>query len=334
VPSFQEHLIDKASQEPFFSRIVAAALAAGSSAVLLGLWSLAEFIPTLPPGVLLETMSRSSRFFIVGLGFMLIFVTAKVFAMSQAAIIAAGPYLTLLFRTNLAVSLPVSAALAALCCGAMGLITDAVVFRPLRAGRGTPLVGLVASLGLYTALQNMISLAFGDAAIRLTSSDLRVLQWRGVRASIIHLLPIAGGVAVLLLGYVLYRLGPVGQRIRAVAEDSELAEVKGVATARVIASSFFAGSVLMSLGGILLSLDADLTPTMGLPLLLMGIVAALLFGQLNPLSVAAGAIALGSLLTAGDTLVGSEWRNTIAFGLLVLICVRRARWSLQVNRGT
>lgn len=332
--SFHEHLVEKASQDPLFSQAVAVALAAGLCSAGLVLWMVVSGLPALPSGVLIETLARASRFFVVGLGFMAVFATTKVFALSQAALIAAAPYFTVMLADRVNLPLVLSVIVALLLTGLLGLLSDRLVFRPLRSHRGTPLTGLVASLGLYTMLQNGLSLGFGDATLRLSTAEPIVVSWLGMNAQLSHLLSIASAALLLVVASALFRSRGAGRLVRAVAEDGELAESKGVATERVISSCFLASSVLMGLSGLLISLDLDISPTMGLSSLLMGIVAALLFRWQNPLALAAGALTLAGLLAAGDSLAGAEWRNTIAFGLLALICMRRADLVSAHKRGS
>ncbi|MDL1964297.1 MAG: branched-chain amino acid ABC transporter permease, partial [Deltaproteobacteria bacterium] len=47
-------------------------------------------------------------------------------------------------------------------CATLGCLIDFFVYRPLRRKESSSLVFLLASLGSYIVLQNLISLAFGD----------------------------------------------------------------------------------------------------------------------------------------------------------------------------
>ncbi len=59
--------------------------------------------------------------------------------------------------------------------------------------------------------------------------------------------------------------------MRAVASDSELAKLSGIKSDRIILIAFAIGSALAGIAGILVALDVDMTPTMGMNMLLMGV---------------------------------------------------------------
>jgi len=324
--SFRRHLAEKVEDSSHFSQILGLTVLSGCASLASIAWLFRAYAPLPPLDVSVEALAHASHYFLAGFGFMIIFVTARFFPLSQAAVITAGPYFVVYLLDRGLSSTEAAVTLALALCGGLGLLTNQLVFRPLYRRQATALVKLVASLGLYTFLQNLISLLFGDATIRLAPwFDLPVVEGLGIRVGSIHLWSIGFGALVLLGSIVLLRFGSLGRNLRAVAEDPELAEVKGIASHRVVAGSFFLGSVLAGGGGILVALDSDLTPTMGLPVLLMGIVAALFFGRLDPISVGAGAVALAALLTTGDSLVGADWRNTLAFSALIVLCMVRLK---------
>ena len=66
--------------------------------------------------------------------------------------------------------------------------------------------------------------------------------------------------------------------MRAVANDPWLANATGIESDRVILFTFAIGSALAGFAGILISLDIDMTPTMGLNALMMGVVAVIVGG--------------------------------------------------------
>ena len=120
----------------------------------------------------------------------------------------------------------------------------------------------------------------------------------------------------------------IGQAMRAVANDPELASVTGIETDRVILSTFALGSALAGIAGILVALDVDMTPTMGMNALLMGVVAVIIGGIGSIPGVALGALLLGMAQQFGIWKISSQWQDAIAFVILLIFLLFRPQGFL------
>jgi branched-subunit amino acid ABC-type transport system permease component len=96
----------------------------------------------------------------------------------------------------------------------------------------------------------------------------------------------------------------------------------------VILFAFAVGSGLAGAAGILVAIDVDMTPTMGMNALMMGVVAVIVGGVDSIAGVAFGAILLGLAQHLGVYVVGSQWQDAIAFGLLLLFLLLRPQGLL------
>ena len=114
-----------------------------------------------------------------------------------------------------------------------------------------------------------------------------------------------------------------GRAMRAMANDQELARIVGVQTDRVLLASFALGSALSGVAGILIALDVDMTPTMGLRSLMMGVVAVVIGGTGSIPGVMLGALLLGMSQHLGAAAIGAQWQDTIAFVILSLFLLFR-----------
>ena len=72
------------------------------------------------------------------------------------------------------------------------------------------------------------------------------------------------------------------------------------------------------LGGILVGFDTGIEPVMGLNLLLKGVIAAIIGGVGNVYGGVAGAFLLGFVENFGIWKIAAEWKDAIAFGVLIL----------------
>ncbi|OGU83878.1 MAG: hypothetical protein A2W11_00495 [Ignavibacteria bacterium RBG_16_35_7] len=101
-------------------------------------------------------------YLIIDISFSLIFQTTKFFHFAHAVIFTSGVYFAYLFNQVLGwpyyAAIPMAIILALLLGGAM----ESFIYKSLRKGGSSAIVLLLASLGIYIILQNLISLFFGD----------------------------------------------------------------------------------------------------------------------------------------------------------------------------
>ncbi|OGV61336.1 MAG: hypothetical protein A2498_01075 [Lentisphaerae bacterium RIFOXYC12_FULL_60_16] len=261
---------------------------------------------------------------IVGLSFALCYATGRFFDFGHAAVLAVCPYCVLfLTRTldfPLAVALPVALALGAL----LGAAKELAVYRPLRVRHASPLVLLIASIGVYLVLQNSISLAFGDDTKTLAFGPVREgFAILGARITTIQVAVLIAAAIVVSGGAFLLRRTRTGTHIRAVGESPPLALSVGIDAPHVGMLSACIGSALAGLAGSLIALDVGMTPTMGMRALLMGVVAMIIGGSQSPLGISLGALLLALSGALATQLLGSQWQDPTAFfALLVFLLMR------------
>ena len=268
----------------------------------------------------------ASVFAMVGVGFAMIYRVAGFFNFAHGAIFMLGAYgayvAVILLHAPLVIGIIAGIAMAAM----FGCLSELVVFRPIRRRGGGPLVQLLASLGMYIAIQNAVSLAIGD--------DIRALR----TSATIHSFPVAGamvtsnqaalvivGLLAVLVLAAFMRLTRWGRSIRALASNSELSQIVGIDNDQVRFWAFGIGSSLAGCAGVLSAMDVDMTPTMGMHPLMMGIVAAIIGGIRNPVGVALGAVILGLGLNLSVKCVGANWQECIAFAFLLAFMLIRPK---------
>jgi branched-subunit amino acid ABC-type transport system permease component len=117
----------------------------------------------------------------------------------------------------------------------------------------------------------------------------------------------------------------IGTAMRAVACDPGLALVSGIDSNRVVLFTFAVGSLLAAAAGILISFDIDMTPTMGLNALMMGVVAVIIGGVGNVAGAALGGLLLAFAQNFGVWKISSVWQDPIAFLILLFFLLIRPR---------
>lgn len=279
--------------------------------------------------LLLNALIASSIYILVAVSFSLIYQTTRFFHFAHAVVFTFGAYFTYLFHKLLYFPIYVGIPIAVILSALVGCGMELGVYRNLRKKKASPMVLLLASLGLYIVLQNCISMLFGDDTKSIRSGVVREgLPVFGARITPIQIVIIITSIILVILVALWLKKSTMGKAMRAVANDAELALISGIDSNRVILTTFAIGSALAGVAGILVALDVDMTPTMGMNALMMGVVAVIIGGVGSIPGVALGALLLGLAQHLGVWKISSQWQDAIAFIILFVFLLVRPQGFL------
>ena len=210
-------------------------------------------------------------------------------------------------------------AVSCLLAGSVALSLYRGLYVYMRQRSRSPLVMLVASLGILLALTAFISIVF-QSAPRPLPDTFGSVPWTIGGANIKGFNFFAIGVAIIgFLGLLtVLKWTSFGRAIRAIGDDEEVSKVVGINTTVVIAAVFFVGAVYAAMAGILSGHDTAIQPRMGLLLLLKGWIASVMGGIGNLYGALLGGFVLGVVEQFAIWDLAGEWKDVIAFVLLIL----------------
>jgi branched-chain amino acid transport system permease protein len=273
----------------------------------------------------------------MALGFAFIYQVSRFFHFAHGVVFTAGAYFTFLFRVWFDFPLVFSILIAIALCIILGCLMEIFIYRPLRHKNASYLILLIASLGIYIVLQNILSMVFGDDTKTIRSGMVEEgIHFIGARITPIQITIIGLSLLLLVSCFLFLKHTKIGRAMRAVANDPELARVAGIKSDKVILLTFALGSALAGIAGILVSLDVDMTPTMGMNALMMGVVAVIIGGAGSIPGVALGALLLGMAQHLGIWKISSQWQDAIAFVILLIFLLFRPQGFLgkKVKKAT
>ena len=287
--------------------------------------------------LILNGIIAGSVYTLVAVGFAVIYRTVRFFHFAHGVVFTAGANFTYLFKALLGwpiiVAIPTSIGL----CAMLGVIIETSVYRPLRHKSSSSLIQLLASLGIYIVLQNILSMVFGDDTKTIRSSIVKEgINILGAMITPVQITIIIVSLLLVATCFLFLKYTKVGQAMRAVANDPELANMSGIETDRVILYTFAIGSALAGIAGILVALDVDMTPTMGMNALMMGVVAVIIGGMGSVPGIAMGALLLGMAQQFGVWKIGTQWQDAIAFVVLLIFLLFRPQGFLgkKIKKAT
>ena len=274
--------------------------------------------------LLLNGLIAGSIYSLVALGFALIYQTVRFFHFAHGAVYTFGAYFAYLFFIQLGLDRWLAFPLACLATMLLGGALELGIYKPMRTRKATDLTLLIASLGLYILLQNVISMVWGDDTKTMRTGEVvEGHEFFGARITDIQITIIFASLGLITLITLIMTQMRFGKTLRALANDPELARLSGVNSDRYILYAFAIGSFLAAVAAIMISFDTDMTPTMGFNALVMGVIAVIV-GGINSLPGAAlGGLFIGLAQNLGVYWLPSKWQDTIAFAILILFLLFR-----------
>ena len=201
----------------------------------------------------------------------------------------------------------------------LGILVEAVAFRPLR--KAPDVAPMVCTLGLSVVLQNAAMIFLGSDTKSVPDVfEGSVLPFFSAQLSVPQIIIfVTALVLMVLLQLLLYR-SKLGRAIRATAQNKDAAALMGVNINRVISATFAVGSGLGGAAGVLVGLYYNaFYPTMGFMAGLKAFVATVLGGLTSVPGAVLGGLILGVTENIGAAYISSGYRDLIAFAILILV---------------
>ncbi|MFC7323007.1 branched-chain amino acid ABC transporter permease [Halorubrum rutilum] len=180
---------------------------------------------------------------------------------------------------------------------------------------------------ILAAAGSVATLLVVGAVVRLGPQGTDYLLGTRVGLNVKHVTILAVVVAAMFVLNVLLKTTDLGRAMRATADNTDLAEVRGVDADRVQLVVWVVAAMLAALAGILTGWFAtNLTPNMGFALLLPIFAAVILGGISSPYGAVAGAMIIGLSMDVGVYLLpagSSTYRVAIAFVILIGVLLVR-----------
>ncbi len=283
------------------------------------------------PQLILNSIIAGAIYSLVALGFNLIYGTVKFFDLGYGALAAVGGYTVFYCYKVQTLPLSFSVLMGVLVSGLVGYIIYRLVYLPLRARKSSLMVLVVASLGVLTTVQAVVAILFSSqfqTLGRVGGID-QIYQIGGGVITRIQLIILIAGLMIMTAIALVFKYTMFGKAVKAIGDDEEVSKIVGINTSAIIGRVFFIGSMIAGLAGILVGFDTGIEPTMGLSLLLKGVIASIIGGIGNVYGGVLGAFLLGFIENFGIWKISGEWKDAIAFAVLLLFLLFRPQGLLK-----
>ena len=293
-----------------------------------------EFLPQFTQQ-LVNGLSLGAIYALIAIGYTMVYGIIGMINFAHGEIYMIGAYIGLVTLTAIGVQsgLPLPLVLggaiivAVLVTGLYGYAVERVAYRPLRGG--PRLVPLISAIGMSIFLQNYVQIGQGarDVSVPLmVSGAFEFSMGSGFTVTVPYSrLLIVGTTLVLMIALTMFiGYSRIGRACRACAQDMKMANLLGIDTNKVISFTFILGAMLAAVGGVLIALTVGkLNPFIGFIAGIKAFTAAVLGGIGSIPGAMLGGVLLGLAETFAAGYLPSEYKDVVAFALLVLILLFR-----------
>ena len=285
---------------------------------------------------LVNGLTTGSLYALVALGYTMVYGILKLlnFANGDLYMVGAfvGYFVIQWFGGPMALTIPVPLLLVIMFvlagggCGALGVAIERFAYRPLRdAPRIAP---LITALGVSFFLENTVLLLFG-AQTRIYNTPDFISFGIGIHIGplsidIVRLMVIVLSVVLMIALTLLVARTKLGKQMRAVAADREAAEMLGINVDYTISATFFIGSALAGIAGVMGGLVFNQVYNLiGFVVGLKAFTAAVVGGIGSIPGAMLGGMLIGIAESFITGYISSTYTNLIVFGILIAVLILR-----------
>ena len=295
---------------------------------------MSELIPQLTQQ-LFNGLSLGAIYALIAIGYTMVYGIIGMINFAHGEIYMIGAYVGLVTLTAIGTQsgLPVPLIVAAMLIvavavtGTYGFAVERVAYRPVRGG--PRLVALISAIGMSIFLQNWVALGQGarDMAVpNLISGAVQLHLGTDFDVTVPYsrLMIILVTVALMVALTFYIRYSRLGRASRACSQDMQMAGLLGIDTNKVVSFTFVLGAMLAAVGGVLIAITiGKLNPFIGFIAGIKAFTAAVLGGIGSIPGAMLGGVLLGLAETFAAAYLSSQYKDIVAFLLLVLILLFR-----------
>jgi branched-chain amino acid transport system permease protein len=267
---------------------------------------------------------------LIALGYTMVYGILKLLNFAHGDLYMVGAYIGYFviqwFGGSTGLSIPVPLlifimfALSALGTGILGVLIERFAYRPLRnAPRIAP---LITALGVSFILENAVLLLFGGF-VRSYNTPSFISFSTGIHigdldVDAVQITVILGSIVMMAGLKLLVDRTTLGKSMRAVAADREAAEMIGISVNRTVALTFFIGSAMAGVAGVMSGLAFNqISNTIGFLAGLKAFTAAVVGGIGSIPGAMIGGLFIGLCESFAASYISTEYTDLIVFGILI-----------------
>jgi branched-chain amino acid transport system permease protein len=275
---------------------------------------------------LLNGLMAGSILAVPAIGFTMIFAVLRYPSFAIAAYATLGAFAGWCIDTYVINGVLPALAAGGLVAAMFGFLGEQRVLAPLRPAGS--LIVAIGSVALNLVLENVVRFVFGNDLRSFSLPVERDFIFLDLRVGPQQIRNMLFACALMAGVFAFLRFTRFGRAMRAVADDADLARLKGIDPKKIAAVTLALSAGLVGMGGVLLGLDTSIDPFTGNRVLLAVFAAAVLGGLGSIPGAVVGALAIGVAEELALMVVPSLYRSAVGFAAILLMLTFRPRGLL------
>jgi branched-chain amino acid transport system permease protein len=253
---------------------------------------------------------------LVGLGFTVIYNSSKIINFSQGEFVMIGG-MTAVFLSYAKFPFVLAFPLAVIVASLLGYM----LFKLVSMSKNSSVTSLIIlTLGYSIFVRGAAQVGFDKQMHTLPSfiSDTPISIF-GATITPQAILVIVVSLCIVFGLYLLFNKTKLGKAMLATADNKDAAKLVGISVKKILIMNFMLSASIAAIGGIVLTPITSMNYEIGIMLGLKGFCAAIIGGIGNPFGAVFGGVLLGLLESFVAGYLSSEYKDAVAFVVLLLI---------------
>jgi branched-chain amino acid transport system permease protein len=260
---------------------------------------------------------------LVALGFTIVYRSLYVINFAQGDVFMVGSFLGYL-GFSLASRYPVTVFFGVLGgASVIAVITTFLIYKKIH--RADHLTFAIASIGVGIVYENIVRMITPDAKRYPNVFGDKVLSVGGIFISDQYLWILGITLALIFLLQLFFYKTKFGKAMRAVSENRDMASLLGINVTQTVYATFVISGMVGAVAGILIGPLYFFSFDMGFMTGLKAFSAAILGGMMSVPGTLVGGFILGVTENLGAVYISSDYKDAIAFGLLIFMLMVRPK---------
>jgi len=267
-------------------------------------------------------ISLGSLYALIAIGYTMVYGILRLINFAHGEIFMLSTYVALYGVALFTLPWQLAFLLAILLTGLMGVLIEKAAYSPLR--ESPKMSVLISAIGISFFLQNLGLVIFTGRPKTFPRPDFfaKIFDFGGIKImSLTFVIPVVAAIFLAILVFLVNKT-KMGMAMRAVSKDFETARLMGIDVDRVISYTFFIGSALAAVGGIMWGMKFPrIDPLLGLLPGLKCFIAAVVggIGSITGAVIGGFFLGLGEIMLVAFFPEFSGYRDAFAFVLLIII---------------
>ena len=291
------------------------------------------------PQLIINGLIAGAIYALAASGFSLIYYVVKFQYFSHGAIMSIAAYSFFVFFNRMGMHYLIAGFLTVVLTILATLITNWLVYIPLRKRKATSIVMMISSILMLIFISSLILAIFGSSTKFISIAKTKAYDFGLARITSVQAVIIITSILMFFFLWIVLKKTKLGKAMLALADNNDVAKVIGINPEKIYTYAFIISGILGAVGGILLGLEQNLYPRMGTPIIIKGFISSTVGGLGSVPGAIIGGLFVGLAENLGlwlPTLFGFNYIDTgykdiISFTLMLVFLLFRPQGILGVK---